>query len=601
MPEAKFLNNILTDFALTMASDIPVQGMVDELVTRICEILPIDSAGVTLRDALRPAQLLASSSDAARQMEEAQIYLHEGPSLTAFTLEVPVSVPDISRESTYPRLARSMRRVGLQAMFAFPLRYGSTCLGSLSLYNDAPISFTPAEREAAQTLVDVTAAYLFNARSKIEVALDSSRFELNATHDALTGLPNRSFLMSRDRMAADMARQKDSRTAALFLDIDRFKIVNDTHGHAVGDELLVEIAKRLSRTLRRNDTLVRISGDEFVVWCTMVEADDNVQRLATRILKAFSVPFVLRSHVLEVTVSVGIAISTVGIETDQGLIEKADKAMYRAKRLGGGTYHVFDDHMDDDKRAQTLLKMDLTAAINSDQIALTYEPIIRNEDNVMTGVEALVRWTHPTLGDIDKLSAIAEESGMIIEIGHWMLETACRARAEWAAAKPDQALSITINVSAKQLMEQDFADRASAIMARRGTPPAAVIVEVTESAAFDSGLVPQENLARLQRIGVRVSLDNFGTGFSTLTHLRTFTVDNVKIQQNFISDIANDRVAAIIVSSITALAKSLGIAVTAEGLETESQHAHVIEAGVDFSQGPLFGRAMSADAILELL
>ncbi len=603
MTQAGNFSSVLTDFALTMASDIPVQAMVDELVRRICDILPIDGAGVILMDALSAPQLLAASSHQVKQMEETQIEMGAGPSFSAFAAEAEVSVPDISQDTAYPRLARPMRLAGLKATYAFPLRYGNHCLGALDLYKRVPASLTAAERETAQTLADVTAAYLFNARSKIQIALESSRHELNATHDALTGLPNRAFLKLRAKISGDVGLQRNWRTAAIFLDIDHFKIVNDSHGHAVGDELLIAIAQRLSRLLRQGDTLARVSGDEFVILCHHIKIDDDLERMASRLKKAFGLPFVLNHHILAVTASIGIAISEPGLSVDQDLIDKADTAMYRAKRIGGGTHQIFDEHMDDDERARILLTVDLTAAIGSDQIVLAYQPIIRNSDGVMTGVEALFRWTHPTLGYIDAFTAItlAEESGLIIDIGNWVLETACRAQADWAIAKPDHPMTVSINVSARQLMEPDFADRAEAILHSKGTRPESVILEVTESAVFDGGPVPQINLNNLQKIGMRVSLDDFGTGYSTLTHLRTFTTNNVKIGQQFISDISSDRVAEVIVSSITRLAKSLGVSVTAEGIETETQHALVIEAGADFSQGYLFGRAMSAEAILALL
>ncbi|MBA8829721.1 putative bifunctional diguanylate cyclase/phosphodiesterase [Alpinimonas psychrophila] len=597
------LSSVLTDFALTMASDIPVKTMVDELVRRICDILPIDGAAVTLQGAQSAPRLLAASSIHVKQMEDAQIELGEGPSVTAYLLEAPVAVSDFSRDTDYPSLVRTMRLAGLKAAFAFPLRYGDHCLGTLSLYRAVATALAPSDTDTAQTLADVTAAYLFNARNKVQVALASSLHELNATHDALTGLPNRAFLNRQTRIASDLANQKNFRTCVLFLDVDHLKIVNDSHGHAVGDELLVAVADRISAVLRQGDTLSRVSGDEFIILCNNVKVDDDVERLAARIKKTISLPFVLTNHVLVVSISIGIAISEPG-ETDiEALIDNADRAMYRAKRLGPGIHQLFDEHMDDDERAKILLTVDLTAAIGSEQIVLGYQPIIRNSDGLMTGVEALFRWTHPTLGYISATRAIAlaEESGLIIEIGNWVLETACGAQSAWTRAKPEHPMTVSINVSAKQLMDPDFADRVAVILADQGTNPESVILEVTESAVFDGGPAPKANLKRLQTLGMRVSLDDFGTGYSTLTHLRTFTTNNVKIDQQFISDMANDRVAAVIVTSITNLAQSLGASVTAEGIETELQQALVIAAGADYSQGFLFGRAMSVEAILALL
>jgi GGDEF domain-containing protein len=278
-------SSVLTDFALTMASDLPPTSMVDELVRRICDILPVDGAGVTLWGAEgTPAepQPLAASSSHVQHMEETQIKLGEGPSVTSYLLATPIEVTDFSRDSAYPRLVRPMRLAGFEATFSFPLRYGSQCLGTLSLYQVIAIPLTPLEMETAQTLADVTAAYLFNARTKIQVALESRRFEADATHDALTGLPNRAFLKSQTRISSDLADQKNFRTCALFLDVDNLKLVNDSHGHAVGDELLVAVADRISAVLRQGDTLSRVSGDEFVILCNDVKDNNDIERLAFR-------------------------------------------------------------------------------------------------------------------------------------------------------------------------------------------------------------------------------------------------------------------------------------------------------------------------------
>jgi len=362
MVQEHTLSSVLSEFARPMLTDFRIQSILDRLVERIVDVLSVTGAGVTLiSPGSAPHYVAASDADALR-FERLQTHLDKGPFLTAYSSGVAVSVPDLATDARYPAFGPAAVRAGMAAVFTFPLRHGDERLGALDLYRDTPGELSAQDLAAAQTLADVASAYLLNAQAREQLQAASDRFQDSAMHDALTGLPNRILLQQRLEHTASRAIRSQTTAAVLFADLDSFKRVNDTYGHAVGDELLVAVSQRLSRLVRPGDTLARVAGDEFVFLCEDLTGPDDADVLGGRIDEAFSAPFVLTDVELTVNASVGIAVALPGEYTKQ-LILDADAAMYQVKRRGGGSHQVIDPHEAGDARARNQLERDLRAGL----------------------------------------------------------------------------------------------------------------------------------------------------------------------------------------------------------------------------------------------
>jgi diguanylate cyclase (GGDEF)-like protein len=356
------LSAVLTEFAHTMATDFPIQAILDHLVERIVEVLPVTAAGVTLISDGAAPHYIAASDESALRFEMLQTEVGEGPCLTAYQSGVAVAVADLSNEDRFPRFRAVAADAGLVAVFAFPLRHSDGRLGALDLYRSTPGPLDEADMAAAQTLADVAAAYLVNAQGREDARMTSDSFRHSASHDALTGLPNRSLLLQRIQHAAQRGRRSHTHTAVLFVDIDRFKLVNDAYGHQVGDELLVAIGQRLSALVRPGDTLARFAGDEFVFLCEDMESAADGELLGSRIDRAFLEPFVLTGVQLAVTASVGLAFAGAGEAVSTYLVSNADIAMYQAKRKGGAGHQIIDLREASEMVSRNSLESDLRVA-----------------------------------------------------------------------------------------------------------------------------------------------------------------------------------------------------------------------------------------------
>ena len=336
------LSSVLSEFARTMLTDFPIQSILEHLVQRIVDVLPITGAGVTLIEPPMAPRYIAASSSAALAYEELQTELGEGPCLVAFRTRQPVLVPDLHVDERFPVFGPRAIEIGLRAVFTFPLRHGSHCLGALDLYRNTPGVLSPGAIESAQTLADVTAAYLVNAQAR---ALLQASFELShdrSVHDALTGLPNRLLLFERIEHAIVRSARSRQLVALLFIDLDHFKEVNDAYGHQVGDALLVGVAGRIGGAIRPADTLARISGDEFVILCEDLEQVEQVDIVASRIVDALRTPFVLPDGIIEISGSIGIAFAGQHLPDPEHLLHAADLAMYQVKRNGGSGHQIID-------------------------------------------------------------------------------------------------------------------------------------------------------------------------------------------------------------------------------------------------------------------
>jgi diguanylate cyclase (GGDEF)-like protein len=432
-----------------------------------------------------------------------------------------------------------------------------------------------------------------------------------ALHDALTGLPNRSLLVDRVEHALERAKRSSTSAAAFFVDVDNFKLVNDSLGHQAGDELLIEFADRLENVTRAADTAARLSGatvarlggDEFVVLCEDLADERDAIRIAERIGSALDPPFVLKDGHVSITASIGIAIAKEGDTAPDSLIRDADVALYRAKEGGRDRYELFDQAM----RARVLERLgvegDLRQAIGQDELRLFYQPIVSLSGDEIVGVEALIRWQHPKRGLVlpAEFIPIAEESGLIVTIGTWVLEEACRQSAFWQVAHPDwPPLRVFVNVSARQLTGE-LVDVVSTILRDTGADPARLALEITESVLMEQADSPANLLQSLRDLGVWVALDDFGTGYSSLSYLQHFPLDVLKLDRSFISAPEGEATNLRIVAATIEMGRALDMNMVAEGVETKEQLEQLIDLGCDFAQGYYFARPQPAEAITALL
>jgi diguanylate cyclase (GGDEF)-like protein len=600
------LSAVLSEFARTLITDFPIQGILDHLVERVTEILPVTAAGVTLIAEGMAPRYVAASNEFALRFEQLQSELGQGPCRAAYESGQAVAVPDLATDDRFPRFGPPAVARGLAAVFTFPLCHGAERLGALDLYRDAPGTLDPRDLAAAQTLADVVVAYLLNADAREEARLASDRLHHIALHDSLTGLPNRLMLHQRLEHAAQRATRSHANAAIVFADLDRFKEVNDTHGHQVGDDLLRAVAERLSRLVRPGDTLARVYGDEFVVLCEDLHSADDVEVLAGRIVDSFTEPFRIDGRDVSISASVGMAFAGPGEEVSDQLIVEADEAMYRAKRGGGRSVHGVLDlrsavHTGADDPAG--FARDLRTALDADALDLAYQPIIDSSDGAVTGVEALLRWTHPVRGSVApaRLVPVAEQSGLITQIGTWVLERSCRDHARWTAARPGRVVDLSVNVSARQLMAEGYTDDVVTVLERTGMDPNLLVLEMTENILLDESARVLAVLDDLRDLGIRLALDDFGTGYSPLSYLRRLPVHIVKIDQSFVADIDKGRAGTAIVAGVTTMAHQLGLTVVAEGVETASQRDGISAIGCDAAQGRFYAPPMPSDDIGPLL
>jgi diguanylate cyclase (GGDEF)-like protein len=436
------------------------------------------------------------------------------------------------------------------------------------------------------------------------------RLQHDALHDALTGLPNRVLFLDRlqHAMRRDVRRPGDGRTAVLFLDLDRFKIVNDSLGHLAGDRLLVEVGRRLEEALRPGDTVARLGGDEFTVLLEDLPEPGEARRVADRILQALTEPFEVNQRELYLSASIGIAIAPAGATPDE-VIRDADAAMYRAKSEGKGRHAMFDTALHEAAVArldlETRLRRGLHAAAEGgDGLQVAYQPIVATADRRLRGFEALARW-----GDAggqmvrpDQFIPVAEETGAIHELGRLVLREACRQLREWKDAHDAAGLTMAVNISGHQLLEPAFADEVQAALADHDLEPADVRLEITETQAAADYVAVRAGLQDLyERTGVRSHLDDFGTGASSLTFLRGFPGDALKIDRSFVLAMGADEGAFQIVKAIVGLAHNLGMEVVAEGVETAWQLDMLRELRCEFAQGFLLSPPLEARAAGRLL
>jgi len=426
----------------------------------------------------------------------------------------------------------------------------------------------------------------------------------DAFHDALTGLPNRVLFAEHLKLAVERAkRPKRYLFAVLFLDLDRFKNINDSLGHTVGDQLLIGIARRLEDCLRHIDTVARLGGDEFAVLLDGIEDSSDAVRVAERLQKALRQPLNLGGHEVFTSASIGIALSSTGYEQPEEVVRDADTAMYRAKALGKARHEIFDTEMH--ARAVTLLQLenDLRRAVERDEFCVYYQPIISLDGGGIYGFEALIRWQHPERGLVapSQFITVAEETGLIIPMGRWVLREACRQMRQWQKQFPSvRSLTLSVNLSGKQLTQPDLVAQVEQILRESDFDPRLLQLEITESAVIENTRTVTEMLLQLRDLGLRLSMDDFGTGYSSLSYLHRFPINTIKIDRSFInSQESGDE--NEIVRTIIMLARSMGMNVVAEGVETHDQLSYLKSLDCEYGQGFLFSRPVHAEAVEQML
>jgi diguanylate cyclase (GGDEF)-like protein len=423
-----------------------------------------------------------------------------------------------------------------------------------------------------------------------------------ATHDPLTGLPNRTLILDRVEQMLARSRRSQTPVAALFVDLDNFKSINDTLGHSVGDELLRAVAARLDGVVRAADALGRLGGDEFVVISEELSLDVGPELIAERLLDALKEPFKLgadKETRVSVTASVGIAAG--GHASAEELLRNADIAMYRAKWDGKNRHVVFETDMQDTVQNRMELEMDLREALDNDEFFLAYQPTLHLQDMSPTGVEALIRWEHPVRGVVqpDDFIPLLEETGLIVDVGKWVLHEACAQGAAWRAA--GYPIGMAVNVSGRQLDTDQLIADIEGALCDSGLDPGALTIEITETTLMRNIEETARRLAQVKALGVRIAIDDFGTGYSSLAHLQRFPVDALKIDRSFISGLKHNQEGETLLHALVQLGKALSIETFAEGIEQQQELSLLREQDCDSGQGFLFARPLDVAATEKFL
>jgi len=419
-----------------------------------------------------------------------------------------------------------------------------------------------------------------------------------AYHDALTGLANRVLFREDLERALLNCRTSHKPLAVLFIDLDGFKSVNDTLGHSIGDALLKTLGGRLRDALTTSARIARLGGDEFAVLQTAAGQPEAALALAKQAVNLLSAPCRVEDHDIQIGASVGIAISERGLENPEYLLKSADLAMYRAKGEGRGAFRLFDPEMDATAQARRQLEIDLRTAVSRGEFEVYYQPLIDVKTRRVSSFEALARWRHPTRGAIEpaEFIPVAEDTGLILQLGEWVLREACAAAMKWPAR-----ITVAVNISPVEFQRGDVVGAVQNALSASGLPSSRLEIEITETVLLEKTTKSVATLARLRDLGVRISMDDFGTGFSSLSYLRSYPFDKIKVDRSFVRDLSSDDRSRTIVSAITGLGMRFGMRTTAEGVETEEQLEWLTAEGCNEVQGRLFSMPVPADEVMSLL
>ena len=584
---------VLLDLSSSLAEVVSTEATAAKIARAASEIIDCDRVAVYLldpaSDRARLAAMIGYPAELHSYVQAIEIPHYAGT-------VIPYVYRDMEDLPNDPAIAEAMRHLGDVAAAAVPVTWGCETVGWVTVtVTERPDRLrAPDLAERLRGLAGQAATAIRNAR-----LLDQIRHE--AFHDALTGLPNRVLVHDRVGQMLVRSRRQNLTCAVLYVDLDGFKGINDTLGHDVGDQVLLTVAGRLEATLRGSDTIGRVGGDEFIVLADPASMDAGPELVAERILDVLRQPITIDGVAtpLLLTTSIGIAI---GDREGAGeLLRDADVALYRAKSAGKNRYVVFEPEMQTAVRDRLELEMDLRGALERHEYFLVYQPIHDLATGSIPAVEALLRWRHPTRGVVgpDQFIPILEETRLIVEVGRWVLEEACQQASRWRQAGHD--VEMGINASAHQLELDSFVDDIHATLLATGMDPDRLTIEVTETAIMRDAVGTAGRLRDIKRLGVHVSIDDFGTGQSSLAHLSQFPVDALKIDRYFVNALGTHADSAALVRTLVQLGKALHLEIIAEGIETAAQAAHLRREGCDRGQGFLFARPVPAERIEELL
>jgi diguanylate cyclase (GGDEF)-like protein/PAS domain S-box-containing protein len=593
--ESKQVQRLQRDVLEAIAKDAPLAEVMELLCARVEEMAPDTLCSVLTVDEDHRLRSLAGPSLPAtfrRSVDGVPIGPDVGSCGTAAWRGEPVVVEDIATDPLWAGFKDQALPLGLRACWSSPIKLrDGRVAGTFAFYYRTRRGPSNWHQHIVEACVHLCVVAIERAEAKARIAK-------LAYFDSLTGLTNRSRL--RDDLARALASGGE-KLAVLFLDVDHFKDVNDTLGHAVGDALLVEIAKRLQCLVRPQDVLARLGGDEFVVLMRGAGAHEAAQ-MAQGAVEILARPVQVDGMSLPVSASIGVSLAPGDGADEDTLLKNADTAMYQAKAAGRGTFRFFSPHMNSLAQDRLLLGAALREAIAGETLELHYQPQISARDGSLVGVEALARWKHPVFGPISpaRFIALAEESGQIDALGRWALEAACRQLAAWDAAGL-AVPAVSVNISPVQFHTRDLETMVVETLARHRLEPRRLTIEITERVILDDCPIAIANAHALDAHGVTLSMDDFGTGYSSLSHLARLPAGELKIDRSFMKDIEAAEGPRAIVTAVVRIGQSLGMRVVAEGVETEGQRRYLEALGCDVLQGYLFAPAMAPDTLVRWL
>jgi diguanylate cyclase (GGDEF)-like protein len=575
-----------------------LQELMEVLVETVGTVLDVDMAAVLELDADGEAlRVRAALGPRTRTGGHIRVAMPTDPRSRAALLSPEPLIVENWEEETWLELPEFLHDARTMSSVSMPIGGGRTPFGVLCIQSVTRRSFAQDELDFIHAIANLLAQATERSRSEADI-------RHQALHDPLTGLPNRTLFVDRLAVALAQARRREAWIAVLFLDIDNFKLVNDSLGHGTGDDLLLQLSARLDESLRAGDTMARFGGDEFVIICSDIDGAGEAIGIAERTTAVLQRPFVLGEVEHRVSASIGIALSKGADRDAEDLIREADAAMYRAKERGRGGYEIYDEAMRARATARLRTENQLAHAIEYDELRLAYQPIVALDGGETVGVEALVRWEHPERGTVAPLDfiPIAEDTGLIVPIGEWVLREACRQATEWRRSRPDApALWMSVNLSARQIAQPNLAQVVADVLRESGLDPGDLHLELTESSLMEDPEAALATMNALTDLGVKLVLDDFGTGYSSLAYVQRFPIAVLKVDRSFVANLGEESSEAAIVSAVVNMAHGLQVDVVAEGVETPTQAAALQALGCRYAQGYLYGRPMPAAELRPLL